>query len=173
MGEIIADDSRVRVERVTLMGTDGSETGRIVLRHPGSVVILPVLDDGRVVLIRNSRQAIGESLLELPAGTVEGGDAPEAQAHRELQEETGYRATKLEKLIEFLPCPGISDERMHAYLAQQLETGPQQLDPTEEIEVVPMAVEKLKEEMARGGIQDAKTLAVVLWWLAFGETAGT
>ena len=85
----------------------GMEVEREVVRHPGAAVLLPVTGDGRVILIRQFRYAAGETLLEVPAGTIDPGETPEQTAVRELVEETGYHAGKLEKLAEFFPSPGV------------------------------------------------------------------
>ena len=172
MGETVYEDERVRLEVLELAGRGGVTKRRAVIRHPGAVGILPLLDDGRVVLIRNRRPALGgEALLELPAGTREG-DAPIDCAARELEEETGYRAATLEPLTSFYPSPGITDERMDVFVARGLEPGPQRLDPTEEIEVAPMAWGDALEAIREGRIRDGKTIASLLFWERFGPGAG-
>lgn len=156
-------DGRIRVEKVTLHGRDGSTKDRLVIRHPGAVVLLPILDDGRIVLIRNRRFTIDRELLELPAGTLEGDDPMEA-ARRELIEETGYRCGRIEALGWFYASPGICDEVMHAFVARDLEPGEQALEPTEEIEVVTMTPDEVDAAIANGELVDGKTLATLLLW---------
>jgi ADP-ribose pyrophosphatase len=99
---------RFRVVRHVQTGADGREHVKETIQHPGAVAILPLLDDDRVCLIHNFRIAVGKTLIELPAGTLEPGEDPAATASRELIEETGYRGERLEKLCEFSMSPGIT-----------------------------------------------------------------
>ena len=161
--------TRISVDRVTV-DTPGGPVVRDVVVHPGAVVVLPVLSDGRVVLIRNRRVAVGETLLELPAGTLTPGEAPASCARRELAEETGYRAGALRPLLSFYPSPGVLDEVMHGFVATDLEAGTQDLDPGEEIAVELMDRAALDRALAAGAIKDGKTLALLLWWERFGPT---
>ena len=121
--KVLLRTSRFSVNALELVDANGQPISREVIRHPGAVVLLPRLDDGRIVLIENHRHTVGETLLELPAGTIDPGETPEQTATRELTEETGYTAAKLEKLHEFYSCPGICDELMHLYLATELTAG--------------------------------------------------
>ena len=166
--ELLLTGRMFQVVRRESVAADGRRHVREVIRHPGAVVLLPILDDGRVVLIRNRREAVGQHLVELPAGTLEPGEDPMAAAHRELAEETGYRAGTMELLVSFFSSPGILDERMHLYLARRLSAGPMDLQADEEIE--PMLVpwqEALR--MARDGrIIDAKTLIGLSFYECFG-----
>lgn len=166
---IVYRDARVALEVLDLVGRDGSTKTKAVLRHPGAVVILPILEDGRVVLIENRRVALGVTLLELPAGTLEGGAPPIEQAARELREETGYSAGRNEPLLSFYASPGICDERMHAFVAKELVVGPQSLDPTEEIVVVTRTWDDAMRAIAEGELVDGKSLAVMLFWDRFAR----
>ena len=103
--------------------------------HPGAVVVLPLLDDGRIVMIHNFRHTMEEELLELPAGTLAPGEPPIDAARRELSEETGYAAGSVEPFITFYTLPGICTERMHAFIATDLRAGEQRLEPGEQIRV--------------------------------------
>ena len=105
------------VERRRVPTRDGGSAIREVVVHPGAVVVLPFLDDGRVVMIRNRRFAVDETLWELCAGTLEPGEDPAVTAARELVEETGYEASSIEALTTFYTSPGICDERMYAFVA--------------------------------------------------------
>jgi ADP-ribose pyrophosphatase len=129
-----------------------------VVRHPGAVVLLPVLSDGRVVMIENHRHSVGQTLLELPAGTIESDEPPATTAARELIEETGYHAGRLEKLHEFYSCPGICDELMHLYLATELTAGEPDREATEQIENRIVSPDEISQLISRGEIRDAKTL---------------
>ncbi len=155
-----------RVERTTQVMPDGSEHERQVVRHPGAVVILPLLDDGRICLLRNFRAAVGERLIELPAGTLEVGEDPARAARRELAEETGYRAGRIEPLLTFFSSPGIFDERMHLFLADRLQPGETALEAGEDIESLLCTREEALEMVRRGEIRDAKTLVGLLYYFA-------
>lgn len=133
--------------------------------HPGSVVILPVTDRGDVILISNHRHSIGATLWELAAGTLEPPEPIEECAARELEEETGYVADQLDHLGSFYAAPGISTERMHAFLATGLRQTAQNLQPDEHIEVRAVSVSTLTEMIRAGEIEDAKSIASVYLWL--------
>jgi ADP-ribose pyrophosphatase len=141
-------------------------SGRTVIRekvmHPGSVGILPVLEDGRLVLIRQFRYVVGSSLLEIPAGTVEKGESPEECAARELQEETGYRAGKLTLLSAFYLAPGYSNEFMWLFKATELEAGEMRPMPDESIEVRRLSPEEALQMIRSGEIRDVKTICAIL-----------
>src|SRR5690606_9364977 len=137
--------------------------------HPGAVAILPLLDDWRVVLIRNHRLSIDRTLWELCAGTLEPGEEPAATAARELIEETGYEASDLEPLTTFYPSPGITTERMYAFRARGLRHVGQRLEATERIEVEARPLPEVLEMIRRGEIRDGKTIATVLWQAAFAK----
>ncbi len=153
--------SRFCVVRHTEMGRDGQPHTREIVHHPGSVAILPILDDGRICLIRNYRVAVGKTLIEVPAGTLEPGEDPAETAHRELIEETGYRARSIEKLREFSMSPGILNERMHLYLALGLAEGPTAREAGERIENLVVAWEEALRMADDGTIEDAKTLVAL------------
>ena len=119
-------ESRVfNVEECSFLGHEGMEIVRSVVRHPGAVLIVPILSDGRMVLVRNWRVAVGQALLEFPAGTLEQGESPLETARRELEEETGYGAGSMESVGSFFTSPGFADEVMHVFLAGDLEEGTQ------------------------------------------------
>lgn len=160
--EVVLVGSRFNVERRWLPRRDGGSEPREVVVHPGSVVILPLLADGRIVMIRNQRFSIGRTLWELPAGTRDPGEPVAVCAARELEEETGYRAQSLVPLLEFYPAPGIADERMHAFVATGLVQVAQQLDATEQIEVFPLSPDEVLRMLKAGEIEDAKSIAVLL-----------
>lgn len=133
-----------------------------IVSHPGAVVLLPLLDDGRVVLIHNWRPAVGQRLWELPAGCLEPEETPEATAHRELIEETGYRANKLTPMMSFFSSPGYTNENVHGFQAEQLTYVGQQLEEDEDIEVHLIAPSHLKKMIQSGEIHDMKTVALLL-----------
>jgi len=131
---------------------------RDVVRHPGSAVIIPVFDDESVALVKQYRHPAVRYLLEAPAGTLEEGERPEIGAARELEEELGVVAGKLEKLTEFFVSPGFCEEKMWVYLATQLVQGQQRLEEDEVLEVVRLPLAEALEMIASGEIQDAKTI---------------
>ena len=142
---------------------------RDVVIHPGAVVILPLLDDEHILMIKNERFAVGETLWELPAGTLEPREHPDATASRELVEETGYEAKKIEPLTTFYTSPGICNERMFAYTAQDLIYVGQKLDETEKITVEVVEWKKIREMIFNGEIHDGKTLTTLLFYLYFSQ----
>lgn len=165
--ETVLRGSRFRVDRFTLDGRDGSTTTRELAVHPGAVAIVPMLDDATVLLIRNTRPMLGATLIEIPAGTREPDEAPEVTAARELEEETGYRAGALAKLCAFYASPGITDERMHVFVATELEPRVQSLDATEQISVVPTPLSDALAMCRDGRIEDGKTIAALLYYATF------
>ena len=131
---------------------------REVVRHPGSAVIVPVFADDTVALVRQYRHPAHRYLLEVPAGSVDEGESPEDAAARELEEELGFRAGMLEKLIEFFVSPGFCEEKMWVYLATDLTETAQQLDDDEIVEVVRVPFSSALQMIAGGEIEDAKTI---------------
>ncbi len=167
---VLYQGRRFRVERAVQVTPDGAEHVREVVRHPGAVVILPLLEDGRVCFVRNYRVAVDQKLIELPAGTLEPGEDPAETALRELAEETGYRAGSIEHLLSFCMSPGILDEKMHLYLARQLQPGPLALDAGEDIEPMLCTWEESLQMVERGEIHDAKTLVGLLFYRSVAAT---
>jgi ADP-ribose pyrophosphatase len=131
---------------------------REVVHHSGSAVIIPVYDDGTVVLVRQYRHPAVRYLLEAPAGTLTKGERPEVGAARELQEELGLSATRLEKLSEFFVSPGFLEEKMWVFLATDFTEGEQRLDDDEFLDLVRLPIAEALEMITSGEIQDAKTI---------------
>ena len=131
---------------------------REVVHHRGSAVIVPVHDDGTVVLVRQYRHPAVRYLLEAPAGTLAEGERPEVGAARELEEELGLLAARLEKLSEFFVSPGFLEEKMWVYLATELSEGTQKLDDDEVLDIVRLPIGDALEMITSGEIQDAKTI---------------
>lgn len=167
--EILLKTRRFDVVRLSYQSADGQTHQREVARHPGAVTILPLLEDGRVCLIRNYRVAVDQTLIELPAGTLEPGEDPLVTARRELEEETGYRCAALEQLCEFFMSPGILSERMLLFLATGLTAGPPRLEAGEQIENLLVSWQDAMRFIERGEIHDAKTLAGLLWYDRFSR----
>ncbi|MDA1039145.1 MAG: NUDIX hydrolase [Planctomycetota bacterium] len=160
--EILLETKRFTVVRMVEPCTDGSVRQREVAIHPGSVVIVPLVSANEVCLIDVVRIAVGETLVELPAGTLDRVESLATAAARELTEETGYRAGRITAAGEFWMSPGILRERMHVFVAEDLEPGPQALEPGERITPRVVAWDEAVAMCLDGRIQDAKTVAALL-----------
>jgi len=164
--KLIFDGKVAKGYAVDVRMDDGHIVRRDYFHYGPAAVILPVLDDGSIVLIRNFRFAVDEHLLELPAGMVDGDEDPAACAARELTEETGYSAARIEKLGAFFSAPGTTDETMHAFLATDLTAGDQDLEVYEKITLEMYPENDVRRMVADGRIHDAKTIAALgLYWL--------
>ncbi|MPZ48165.1 MAG: NUDIX domain-containing protein [Dehalococcoidia bacterium] len=154
---------KLRVDEIEVK--PGLNVRREVIEHPGAVVIVPVDDEGRVLWIRQHRYAAGRELLELPAGTLEPDEAPEATARRELVEETGFAAAEWQRLGGFYSAPGFCGEYLHAYLAMALTPESADGDEDEDITLEPLSVEESLARIDAGEVEDAKSLASILLFL--------
>ena len=141
---------------------DGSEALREVVEHPGGVTVIPVEDDGTVWCVRQYRYPFSRTLLEVPAGKLEPGEAPELAAARELSEETGLTAGRLQYLGANFTSPGYSEEVLHIYLARDLHRGAAHLDPGEFLNVERHPLEKLVQMALDGQLCDGKTTVALL-----------
>jgi ADP-ribose pyrophosphatase len=150
----------VRVDTVSL--PSGRETTREVVAHPGAVAIVPLHDDGTVTLVRQWRQAAGQVLLEIPAGTLEPGEEPAGCARRELIEEVGLRAGELTHLFSSYLAPGYSTELLHTFLATELAPGPARPEADEAIDPVRLPLAEATAMVLRGELSDAKTICGLL-----------
>jgi ADP-ribose pyrophosphatase len=162
--EVLLVSQRFRVVRRSYIGPSGQTLTRDAILHPGAVVILPLLADQRVCLIRNYRAAVERTLIELPAGTLDHNEDPLEAASRELIEETGFIAGRIEPLCEFFMSPGILHERMHLVLASELAPGPASPEPGEEIETLIVPWSQAVQMALDGTIQDAKTMTALLYY---------
>jgi len=140
----------------------GVRAKREVVRHSGSVAVLPVHADGRVVLVRQYRYAVDAEVWELPAGRRDGDEAPEAGAARELEEEVGLRAGRLEPLATFFTTPGFCDEVMHLFRATDLESVPPRPEPDERIDARTFTLDEALALIDRGEVREGKTLVALL-----------
>ena len=150
----------LRVDTVRL--PNGVRTSREVVEHRPAVVLIPVDAEGNVILVRQYRYAVGETLLEAPAGIVEESETPEECAQRELQEETGHKAQSLVSLGSFWSSPGFCDELMYAYLARDLVPSALEPDADENIQTAKVPLDQVAELIRRGEIRDGKTIAAFL-----------
>ncbi len=154
----------LKLEKIVEPG--GVAVEREVIYHSGSVVVLPRLADGRVVLVRQYRYAARHHLWELVAGGLEAGESPLQAARRELQEEAGLRARRCKLLLDFYTSPGVLSERMFLVEASRLTPAPMHPDPDERIEVGRFTVPEIREMLRRRKLRDGKTLVGLLWMLA-------
>jgi ADP-ribose pyrophosphatase len=160
--EIVYPGRAFSIRRDTLRLPDGHETKLDIVEHHGSVIILPVDDQGNLLFVRQYRHATGLDLLELPAGTLDEDEAPEKCARREIREETGMAAGNLEHLGGFYLAPGYSTEYMHVYLATELRPDPLEADEDEFLTVEFIPIGMALEMVMRGEFLDAKSLAAIL-----------
>ncbi|HET7109013.1 MAG TPA: NUDIX hydrolase [Candidatus Acidoferrum sp.] len=155
------------LRRDQVLEPNGLRATREVITHPGSVVVLPVLPDGRIVMIRQYRHATRQYLWELVAGRKEPGETPKQGAARELLEETGYRAKRFKVFLDVFPTPGFLEENMYLLLAEGLTAGEAQPEEDEKIEVRAYRVNDLKRMIKSGRLRDAKSVAGILYYLTF------
>ncbi len=152
---------RGRVVTLEVRQVDGRT--REIVRHPGSASILPY-EDGHVYLIKQYRYPLNGYIWEIPAGTLEEGESPEECARRELEEETGLIAGRLEEMFEAYLIPGYGTEKMHFFLATELSEGEMHPEPSEKIEVYRIPFDKVLRMIGEKDIVDAKTIAALLWY---------
>jgi ADP-ribose pyrophosphatase len=149
------------VRRDQVLLPDGKTTSIDVVVHPGAVTLIPVDSAGSILFVRQYRHAVGQELLELPAGTLNEGEEPQACAHREIREETGMSAGKLDKIGEFFLVPGYSTEYMYIFLATDLNPDPLPGDADEFITVETIAPQKIPKLISQGLLRDAKSLSAL------------
>jgi ADP-ribose pyrophosphatase len=165
--EMVYEGRLFGVRRDEVLEPSGVRAKREVVTHPGSVVVLPVLRDGRIVMVRQYRHATRQFLWELVAGRKEPGETPRKGAARELLEETGYRAKRFKVFLEFFPTPGFLEEKMWLLLAEDLTEGQAQPEEDEKLEVQAYRVNELKTMIKKGELKDAKSIAGILYYLTF------
>jgi ADP-ribose pyrophosphatase len=162
--QIIHEGRKIKVAIDTFTGANGEMIRRDMILHPGAVVILPVIDRDHICLLRNERFVIGETLWEVPAGTLEPGEPIEDAAARELVEETGYTARSWRRLGHFFPSPGVLDEKMHLFVAQDLAPGPARPEADEHLEPKTVSWAEAVRMALDGTIHDLKTVTAILLW---------
>ncbi len=148
----------LKLDLDTIALPNGRTTELEILRHPGASAVVPLKEDGSVVLIRQLRHAAGGFIYEIPAGKLDPKEDPKDCAARELEEEVGYRAGSLELLTSIWTAPGFTDEVIHIYLGTHLEVGKQNLDQDEILEIVEWPLEEAMAKVLDGTIRDAKTI---------------
>lgn len=162
--EVLLQGRTFKVRRDTLKTPDGRETALEIIEHGGSVVLVPVDEEGNILFVRQYRHATGGDLLELPAGTRNGEEPYEECAAREIREETGMEAGSLQRVGEFYLAPGYSSEFMAVFLATGLKQNPLDADEDEFLDVERFSVRQVDEMFGQGDIPDSKSLAA--WLLA-------
>ena len=155
------------VRRDEVLEPGGVRATREVITHPGSVVVLPLLPDGRILLVRQYRHATRQFLWELVAGRIEPGENPRRAAARELLEETGFRAKRYRLFLDVFPTPGFLEERMYILLAQQLTSGDARPEVDEKIISRTFTRSQLKQMIHHGKLRDAKSIAGLLYYFSF------
>jgi ADP-ribose pyrophosphatase len=161
-GEAVFDGALLHVRRDRVRLPDGATATREYIEHPGAVMVVPVRDDGRYVMVRQYRYPLARVFLEFPAGKIDPGETPQDTARRELVEEVGYAATQWRRLGLIHPVISYSTERIEMWRAEGLVPAQQKLDPGEFLEIVTVGHDELLAEIDRGAITDAKTVTGVL-----------
>jgi ADP-ribose pyrophosphatase len=153
----------VQVDTVTL--PNGEQSKREIVKHPGAVGIIPITHDGKLIVVEQYRKALERTIVEIPAGKLEPGEAPNVCALRELEEETGYGTQQLTYLQEVVTSPGFCDEVVHIFVAHDIFKidNPASLDDDEFVEVKAVTLDEAQQLMAEGAICDAKTIIAVMW----------
>ena len=160
--ETLLQGRAFKIRRDYLKTPNGRETRLEIIEHGGSVVLIPIDDDGNLLFVRQYRHAVGKDLLELPAGTRDNDEPFEECAAREIREETGMQAGKLQKVGEFYLAPGYSSEFMIVFLATELRDNPLDADDDEFLQVEKIPLKQAIQMAERGDIPDAKSLAALL-----------
>lgn len=155
------------IRRDDVIEPSGVRATREMITHPGSVVVLPVLPDKKIVLIRQYRHAARQYMWELVAGRIDGGESPKKAAERELIEETGYRAKEFTIFLDVFPTPGFLEERMYILLAEKVTPGEAHPEEDEKIEAKSYTRKELEKMIRSGKIIDAKTIAGLLYYFRF------
>jgi ADP-ribose pyrophosphatase len=164
-GEVVFDGKLLHVRRDTVRLPDGKLGTREYIVHPGAVLIVPVLADGRLVVERQYRYPLGRALIEFPAGKLDPGETPLATAQRELREEAGYAATRWQPLGRIHSGVSYSTEAIEFFVAEGLTQVGAQLDAGEFLEIGTMSVDEMLAALDRDGITDAKTVAALLLYV--------
>lgn len=166
--EAVFDGKLLHARRDLVRLPNGEEATREYIVHPGAVLVIPVLPDGKLVFERQFRYPLGRSFVELPAGKIDPNEDPLVTGQRELLEETGYSAEHWEFVATLHPCIGYSSEAIHIYLASGLSLGNHKRDDEEFLEIFTMRLPEAMTAMKRGEITDGKTMVALFWahtWL--------
>lgn len=153
----------LQVDEVLL--PNGKTSNREIVKHPGAVAVIALTKDKKIILVEQYRKALERSLVEIPAGKIESGEPPEETALRELEEETGYTASKLQYVQSFATSPGFADEIIHLYFADNVKkmTVKADLDEDEFVELMHVSMEEMEDLITNKQVYDAKTAFAFLW----------
>lgn len=158
---------RVKVEEIEYLNKDEKVIYREHVNAGPASVILPITEDGKIIMIQEPRTPIGKVILALPAGMIEPGEPAEEAAIRELEEETGYLANEIKFMLEYYPAVGYSDEKISIYLATDLKKTKQHLDDTEDIKVVELSIEEVEEMLDKNELITASTMIALLHYFRY------
>ena len=161
--ETVYEGTFLTLKRDKILLPNGNTSTREWIKHPGAVCCVPILPNGKIVLIRQYRYAVKEEMIEIPAGKLDQNEIPEKCALRELEEEIGYRANKLTLLANIHPAVGFTNEKMWLYLAEGLVKTKQSLDADEFLSLFPTKLNKAVDMVWSGKITDVKTIIGILW----------
>lgn len=161
--ETLVKGNLLHAKRDKVLLPNGNISEREYVMHPGAVLVVPVLADGRLVMERQFRYPMHRAYIELPAGKIDPKEPPLITGQRELLEETGYSAKKWQFLTELHPCIGYSNEIIYIYLATELSFSQSQLDEDEHLEIITMTLDESMEAMRKGEITDGKTMVALFW----------
>jgi len=155
----------ITLYNLTVSLPNGKSSNREIIRHPGAVAVIAEAKPGYILCVTQFRKATAEVLIEIPAGKLEKGESPHNCAIRELREETGYQAGRVDKVYEFYTSPGFADEKIYLFHASELEVGEQDLDDDEFVDVILLSRLQAQAHLDEGRIRDAKTIIALQWWL--------
>lgn len=161
--EVLCENNFLKWNLLDVELPDGKTAKRNVIEHPGATAIIPIFDDGRVLLVKQYRKAIESETLEIPAGKLDKGEEPSVCAKRELEEETGYKAENIEYLGKIATAAGFCNEIIHLYKATGLVKGEKHTDEDEFTENIIISLHELKEKIRNGEIIDCKTLSILAY----------
>jgi ADP-ribose pyrophosphatase len=162
--ETVYDGKLIKVVKETVRLANGHVRPREIVVHPGAVALVVIDSDDKLIMVRQYRRAVDGVLLEIPAGTREQGEDAETCARREVREETGYAAGRVERLGGFFSAPGFCTEFLECYLLTELTESPGQADDDENIELERLTLEQARQAIASGLVRDAKSICGILLW---------
>ena len=165
--EMLFEGRAIRLRLDTIKKSDNKVTTREIIEHDEVIAAVPIDEEDNILLVRQFRRPTGKDLLEIPAGGIDTGENAEAAVTREMQEETGYLPRKIERLCGFYSTPGFCTEYLHIFLATDLEASQLYAEDTEAIELVRVPVSDILNLIASGKIEDAKSIAGLLYYIEY------
>jgi len=168
--KVIFEGRAVKLRIDTVLTADGRQSTREIVEHSNCIAVIALDADDNVLLVKQYRGAVGKEMLEIPAGGIDDGEDAEAAVIREMQEETGFRPHRVERLTGFYSSPGFCSEYLHLYLAMDLTPDPLRAEDTAGIEVIRVPVAQILHLLASGRIEDSKSFAGLLYFLEYRKT---